>query len=94
MSGDVACLDIAPVPEKGQRSCFLVVGSYDNTIRILSLDPDDDCMQVLNVQSVTAAPELLLFLGPGFCWCERNKVDTRTSPLSYAGLQNGSSSGL
>ncbi|GKA51066.1 splicing factor 3B subunit 3 [Tanacetum coccineum] len=41
MSGDVACLDIAPVPERGQRSCFLAVGSYDNTIRILSLD----CMQ-------------------------------------------------
>ena len=61
MSGDVACLDIAPVPEGRQRSRFLAVGSYDNTIRILSLDPDD-CMQILSVQSVSAAPESLLFL--------------------------------
>nr|GFA55350.1 hypothetical protein [Tanacetum cinerariifolium] len=61
MSGDMACLDIAPVHEGRQKSCFLVVGSYNNTIRILSLDPHD-CMQVLSVQSVTAAPESLLFL--------------------------------
>ncbi|KAG7030745.1 Spliceosome-associated protein [Cucurbita argyrosperma subsp. argyrosperma] len=61
MSGDVACLDIAPVPEGRQRSRFLAVGSYDNTIRILSLDPDD-CMQILSVQSVSSAPESLLFL--------------------------------
>ncbi|KAF2584272.1 hypothetical protein F2Q70_00034561 [Brassica cretica] len=40
-SGDVACLDIAHVPEGRQRSRFLAVGSYDNTVRILSLDPDD-----------------------------------------------------
>ncbi|KAF2560993.1 hypothetical protein F2Q70_00014743 [Brassica cretica] len=40
-SGDMACLDIAPVPEGRQRSRFLAVGSYDNTVRILSLDPDD-----------------------------------------------------
>ncbi|KAJ7971328.1 splicing factor 3B subunit 3-like [Quillaja saponaria] len=61
MSGDVARLDIAPLPEGGQRSRFLAVGSYDNTIRVLSLDPDD-CMQILSVQSVSSAPESLLFL--------------------------------
>jgi len=61
MSGDVACLAIAPVPEGRQRSRFLAVGSYDNTIRILSLDPDD-CLQPLSVQSVSSAPESLLFL--------------------------------
>ncbi|KAG1342547.1 hypothetical protein COCNU_05G007760 [Cocos nucifera] len=50
MPGDVACLDIAPVPEGRQRSRFLTVGSYDNTIRILSLDPND-CMQISSVQN-------------------------------------------
>ncbi|VVB05416.1 unnamed protein product [Arabis nemorensis] len=30
MSGDVACLHIAPVPEGSQRSRFLALGSYDN----------------------------------------------------------------
>nr|GFC49921.1 hypothetical protein [Tanacetum cinerariifolium] len=56
MPGDVVCLDIAHVPEGRQRYHFLVVGSYNNTICILSLDPHD-CMQVLSIQSVTAAPE-------------------------------------
>nr|GFC57680.1 spliceosome-associated protein 130 A [Tanacetum cinerariifolium] len=59
MSSDVACSDIAPVPEGRQRSRFLAVGSYNNTIRILSLDPHD-C--ILSVHIVTAAPESLLFL--------------------------------
>lgn len=32
MSGDVASLDVGPVPEGRQRSRFLAVGSYDNTV--------------------------------------------------------------
>ena len=32
MAGDVACLDIGPVPEGRQRARFLVVGSYDSTV--------------------------------------------------------------
>ncbi|KAF2295938.1 hypothetical protein GH714_035239 [Hevea brasiliensis] len=79
MSGDVACLDIAPVPEGRQRSRFLAVGSYDNTIRILSLDPDD-CMQILSVQSVSAPPESLLFLESGVLF--RTVVDMVTGQLS------------
>eukprot|EP00850_Spirogloea_muscicola_P004391 SM000019S04935 [mRNA] locus=s19:136527:142578:+ [translate_table: standard] len=64
MAGDVACLDIAPVPEGRQRSRFLAVGSYDSTVRILSLDPDD-CMQVLSVQALSSPPESLLLLHTG-----------------------------
>ncbi len=41
MAGDVAAIDLAPVPEGRQRSRFLAVGSYDSTIRVLSLDPAD-----------------------------------------------------
>ncbi len=41
MAGDVAAIDVAPVPPGRQRSRFLVVGSYDSTIRVLSLDPAD-----------------------------------------------------
>lgn len=32
MAGDVACLDIGPIPEGRQRARFLVVGSYDSTV--------------------------------------------------------------
>ena len=35
MSGDVACLDVGPVPEGRQRSRFLAVGSYDNTVSLV-----------------------------------------------------------
>ena len=40
MGGDVACLDLAPVPEGRQRGKFLAVGMYDGTVRVLSLEPD------------------------------------------------------
>ncbi|KAK5795226.1 Splicing factor 3B subunit 3 [Gossypium arboreum] len=88
MSGDVACLDIAPVPEGRQRSRFLAVGSYDNTIRILSLDPDD-CMQVLSVQSVSSPPESLLFLEVKASVGGEDGADHPANLFLNAGLQNG-----
>lgn len=88
MSGDVACLDIAAVPEGRQRSRFLAVGSYDKTIRILSLDPDD-CMQILSVQSVSSAPESLLFLEVQASTGGEDGADHPASLFLNAGLQNG-----
>jgi splicing factor 3B subunit 3 len=88
MSGDVACLDIAPVPEGRQRSRFLAVGSYDNTIRVLSLDPDD-CMQILSVQSVSAPPESLLFLEVQASIGGEDGADHPASLFLNAGLQTG-----
>jgi splicing factor 3B subunit 3 len=38
---EVCSLDIGQVPEGRQRFQFLAVGSWDNTVRILSLDPND-----------------------------------------------------
>ncbi|CAN1257724.1 Spliceosome-associated protein 130 B [Linum perenne] len=81
MSGDVACLDIAPVPEGRQRSRFLAVGSYDNIIRILSLDPDD-CMQILSVQSVSSTPVQASIGG-------EDGADHPASLFINAGLQSG-----
>ncbi|KAH7652511.1 splicing factor 3B subunit 3 protein [Dioscorea alata] len=88
MPGDVACLDIAPVPEGRQRSRFLAVGSYDNTIRILSLDPDD-CMQILSVQSVSSPPESLLLLEVQASVGGEDGADHPASVFLNAGLQNG-----
>ncbi|KAG2723651.1 hypothetical protein I3760_02G179300 [Carya illinoinensis] len=88
MSGDVACLDIAPVPEGRQRSRFLAVGSYDNTIRILSLDPEDG-MQILSVQSVSSAPESLLFLEVQASIGGEDGADHPASLFLNSGLQNG-----
>eukprot|EP00249_Psilotum_nudum_P023101 c28748_g1_i1 orf=75-3716(+) len=88
MSGDVACLDIAPVPEGRQRSRFLAVGSYDSTIRILSLDPDD-CMQILSVQAVSSPPEALLLLEVQASTGGEDGADRPASVFLNAGLQNG-----
>ena len=88
MSGDVACLEIAPVPQGRQRSRFLAVVSYDNTIRILSLDPDD-CMQILSVQSVASPPESLLFLEVKASVGGEDGADHPASLFLNAGLQNG-----
>ena len=59
--GDVACMDVAPVPEGRLRSRFLALGAYDGTVRVLSLDPDE-CLNVLSMQATGASPESLLLL--------------------------------
>lgn len=61
-SGDIACLDIGPVPEGALRNRFLAMGSYDGTVRVMSLNPDD-CLQTLAVQALKgSAPSSLLVL--------------------------------
>ena len=64
VSGEVACLAVAAVPRDRQRARFLAVGGFDNTVRILSLDPTD-LLQVLTVQALAAPPESMLFLDSG-----------------------------
>jgi len=59
--GDVACLDVGPVPEGRRLSRFLALGAYDSTVRLLSLHPED-CLSVLAVQALGAPPESLLLL--------------------------------
>ena len=39
MSADVVCMALGRVPSGEQRSRFLAVGLFDNTVRIISLDP-------------------------------------------------------
>ena len=40
MNADVICMALGRVPPGEQRSRFLAVGLYDNTVRIISLDPN------------------------------------------------------
>jgi splicing factor 3B subunit 3 len=58
MGKEVACVDIAPIPEGRQRTRFLAVGDWDNTVRIFSLDPED-CLHSLSVQALPTHPESL-----------------------------------
>ena len=39
MNSDIVCMDLARVPPGEQRTRFLAVGLADNTVRVISLDP-------------------------------------------------------
>lgn len=43
---DASCVDLAAVPAGRQRARFAAVGTWDNYVRLIALDPDD-CMQVV-----------------------------------------------
>ena len=58
MSSDVQCMALGSVPVGEQRSRFLAIGLSDNTVRVISLDPQD-CLQPLSMQALPATPESL-----------------------------------
>ena len=84
MGNDVAALAIAPVPEGRQRGIFLCVGLYNNTVRILSLEPTQTLTQ-LSMQALPSQPTSiqLVTMAP----------HTATSQVPnlylYVGLANG-----
>ena len=82
MTANVTCLTLGPIPEGRQRSRFLAVGCADNTVRVISLDPDS-CLQALSMQALTSTAESLAIT---------NSLDPATGiPTLYLniGLQNG-----
>lgn len=64
MSADVVCMALGPVPSGEQRSRFLSVGLGDDTVRIISLDPND-CLQPLSMQALPATAESLCIVEMG-----------------------------
>lgn len=84
LRGDIACLAIGPVPEGRQRSQFMVVGSHDNTMRVLSLDPSQP-MNQLTMQALPAQPQSLQLISMQGA----NSQDSSQSLHVYVGLQNG-----
>lgn len=61
LGSDVSTVDVGPVPEGRQRFKFLAVGSYDNTVRLLSLEAGDG-LRALATQALAATPESALLL--------------------------------
>lgn len=47
MASDVVCMALGNAPSGEQMSRFLAVGLADNTVRIISLDPDVSCNNIL-----------------------------------------------
>ncbi|ORY51005.1 hypothetical protein BCR33DRAFT_676481 [Rhizoclosmatium globosum] len=60
-SASVLSLSIGPIPEGRVRSKYLAVGCADNTVRIISLDPDN-CLGSLAVQALSASAESLCII--------------------------------
>ena len=49
MSADVSCMALGSVPAGEQRSRFLAVGLNDDTVRIISLDPQVKYLGATNI---------------------------------------------
>ncbi|KAG2485365.1 hypothetical protein HYH03_015856 [Edaphochlamys debaryana] len=74
-----------PVPDGLMRASFLALGTYDQTVRVLSLDPGQG-LKNLAVQALNSVPESILMLynaGPG---ADRT---TEGGLFIHVGLQNG-----
>ncbi|TCD65090.1 pre-mRNA-splicing factor rse1 [Steccherinum ochraceum] len=84
MGSTVLALSIAEVPEGRQRTPFLAVGCEDQTVRIVSLDPDNT-LETISLQALTAPPSSI---------CIADMLDAglnKTQPTTFVniGLQNG-----
>lgn len=55
MGADVVAISMAACPEGSQRTPYVAIGCADQTIRIVSLDPDSTLSQV-SLQALTAPP--------------------------------------
>jgi splicing factor 3B subunit 3 len=83
MNGNVISMALGSVPPGEQRSRFLAIGLDDNTVRIVSLDPQD-CLTPLSMQALPASPESL-------CLVEMSGSIRDSAGKLYlnVGLQNG-----
>ncbi|GAA5996109.1 U2 snRNP complex subunit RSE1 [Rhodotorula paludigena] len=59
MGAEILALSIAEVPEGRQRTPYLAVGCADNTVRVISLDPENT-LDSLSLQALTAAPSSIV----------------------------------
>ncbi|KAI9057487.1 hypothetical protein FKP32DRAFT_1615311 [Trametes sanguinea] len=84
MGSTILSLSVAEVPEGRQRTPYLAVGCEDQTVRIISLDPENT-LEVISLQALTAPPSSI---------CIAEILDAslnRAQPTTFVniGLQNG-----
>ncbi|KAJ3532553.1 hypothetical protein NMY22_g7695 [Coprinellus aureogranulatus] len=84
MGSTVLALSIGEVPEGRQRTPYLAVGCEDQTVRIISLDPEST-LETLSLQALTAPPSSI---------CIADMLDAainKSQPTMFVniGLQNG-----
>ncbi|GAA5883317.1 hypothetical protein JCM16303_006687 [Sporobolomyces ruberrimus] len=59
MGAEILTMSVAEVPEGRQRTPYLAVGCADQTVRIISLDPDST-LETLSLQALTAPPSSII----------------------------------
>ncbi|KAK7053156.1 pre-mRNA-splicing factor rse1 [Paramarasmius palmivorus] len=84
MGSTVLAISIGDVPEGRQRTPFLAVGCEDQTVRVISLDPEST-LETISLQALTAPPSSI---------CIASMLDAsinKTQPTLFVniGLQNG-----
>ncbi|KAJ3362319.1 Splicing factor 3B subunit 3 [Kappamyces sp. JEL0680] len=82
MSGSVVSLAMSPIPSGRQRARYLAIGCDDNTVRVLSLDPQN-CLETVSMQALGAPADSLAII---------EMTDPTTSVASLylnIGLANG-----
>ncbi|KAF8647171.1 hypothetical protein AX16_007001 [Volvariella volvacea WC 439] len=84
MGSTVLALSVGEVPEGRQRTPFLAVGCEDQTVRIISLDPEST-LETISLQALTAPPSAI---------CIADMLDAsinKAQPTMFVniGLQNG-----
>ena len=64
---EIRCIDIGEVPEGRLRSKFMAAGFMDNTVKILSLEPDQPeiFLHKVSMLALSTAPESVCFLNLG-----------------------------
>lgn len=91
------CMALGTVPEGEQRSWFLAVGLSDNTVRIISLDPND-CLTPCSMQALPSPAESLCLVEMGHTESsnnpndeqnERTNVSSKGTIYLNIGLSNG-----
>ncbi|KAG8759915.1 pre-mRNA-splicing factor rse1 [Serendipita sp. 396] len=84
MGSTVLALSIGEVPEGLQRFKYLAVGCEDQTVRIISLDPDST-LEMISLQAVTAPPSSISIAD-----MHDSSIDKyRPTTFVNIGLQNG-----
>ncbi|KAK7473160.1 pre-mRNA-splicing factor rse1 [Stygiomarasmius scandens] len=84
MGSTVLALSVGEVPEGRQRTPYLAVGCEDQTVRVISLDPENT-LETISLQALTAPPSSI---------CIAEMMDfsiTKVEPVMFVniGLQNG-----
>lgn len=84
MGSTVLALSVGEVPEGLQRFKYLAVGCEDQTVRIISLDPDST-LEMISLQAVTAPPSSISIADMFDSSIDKHRPTTFVN----IGLQNG-----